>query len=69
MRVEHRPQGDGDPGNSEAEQEYNRHDQEKAARTAGEADAEQGGDNGDTGHLDNALNRRGEHLAHGNGHP
>lgn len=30
MRADHRPQGDGDPGNPEAEQKYNRHDQEDA---------------------------------------
>lgn len=62
MRADHRPQRYRDPGNPEAEQEYNRHDQEDAGRTAGEADAKQGGDDGDNGHLDNALNRRGEHL-------
>ena len=69
MRVDHRPQRDRDPGNPEAEQEYNRHDQEDAGRTAGEADAENSGDNGDNGHLDNALNRRGKHLTHGDGRP
>ena len=43
MRADHRPQRDGDPGNPEAEQEYNCHDQEDAGRTAGEADAKQSG--------------------------
>ena len=67
--MDHRPQRDGDPGNPEAEQEYNRRDQEDAGRTAGEANAEKGGDNSNDGHLDNALNRRGEHLAHGDCRP